>query len=381
MDMGQEDNSTPRTRIGETRRNLLYAHLISLVVLAEESGQIAYPRRLHMPDINRQLIFMLGVLGSPTSTDLVAASGREKAQISRGIKALSEAGLINRPTTRGGISLNDAGKILLDEILAVADERNAALLEGMAPADVERFMGMTGALIDRASAIFVADERVSPVDAGERSRLHHPPTIAAGKGVRPPLVLPWLQSLMTYLRRSGDNLFLREVGLSIFEWRVLMEIEENRPVNLSRLIAHLTRDKSQVARMVKQLSAAGLIERIDEGRTNVSLTLTDAGRASYERICTIGEQRDSFMFADYTPDDRAFYIGMMIRLTGNARLMLEREKAAQADDASKPETSATEPPAQPVERPDVRALQEENARLKRLLAEALQENASLKRRR
>ncbi|WP_404713838.1 MarR family transcriptional regulator [Sphingomonas sp. MMS24-J13] len=378
-----EDGGVSRPRAGEKRRNLLYAHLISLVVLANESGAIAYPRRLHMPDIVRQLIFTLGVHGSATSSDLVAASGREKAQISRGIKALSEGRLIDRPTTRGAITLNAAGERVLDDVLRIARERNVALCEGISDAELDRFMAMTSALIDRASAIFIADEKVSSVDLADRSMLHHPP--AAGAPVMKPMpegsalqhfVLPWLQSLMTYLRRSGDNLFLREVGMSIFEWRVLSQIEENQPVNLSQLIALLTRDKSQVARMVKKLTMAGQIERVDEGRANVSLTLTEAGRASYERICTIGEQRDSFMFADYAPEERAFYIAMMARLTGNARLMLEREKAAQADDLRRDGPGCAPSPA--VAQPDVALLQAENARLRKELTEALRENAELR---
>ena len=388
--MAAQESRTCRPDIGETRRTLLYAHLISLMVLAGESAAIAYPRRLHMPDIIRQIIFTLGVHGSATSSDLVAASGREKAQISRGIKALSEAGLINRPTTRGAISLNAPGERLLEEILRIARERNLALCEGIESADLERFMGMTTALIDRASAIFVADEKWGSVDPDERSTLHHPPSIGAAV-MRPTpdgvalrhFVLPWLQSLMTYLRRSGDNLFLREVGMSIFEWRVLLHVEENQPVNLSQLIGLLTRDKSQVARMVKKLVAAGLIDRVDEGRANVSLELTDAGRASYERICAIGEQRDTFMFADYAPADRAFYIAMMVRLTDNARLMLERETAAQADDLRGDMPHGSAPIAVgtascPADPAGISVLQAENARLRQLLAEALHENATLR---
>lgn len=374
--MALEDGRPPRPCTGETRRTLLYAHLISLLVLANESAEIAYPRRLHMPDIIRQIIFTLGVHGRATSSDLVAASGREKAQISRGIKALSEAKLIDRPTTRGAISLNAAGGRLLEDVLRIARERNVALCEGIPAADLDRFMAMTSALIDRASAIFVADERLLSVDMEQRSSQHHPPAIGGPVmkpvpegAALPHFVLPWLQSLMTYLRRSGDNLFLREVGMSIFEWRVLSQIEENQPVNLSQLIGLLTRDKSQVARMVKKLAAAGQIERIDEGRANVSLALTAAGRASYDRIWTIGEQRDSFMFADYAPQERAFYLAMLIRLTDNARLMLEREKIAQAEDF--PRSAATP-------EPDLAALHAENARLREELAEARRENAVLR---
>jgi len=369
-------------------RSHLYARLITLMQLADESAEIAYPRRLHMPDIHRQLIFMIGMYGRAASKDLATASGREKAQISRGVKALTEAGLIDRSRPRA-ISLNAAGRAMFLEIMTIARERDVLLREGLADEDIARFLAMTATLIDRASSIFVAEEQTSAIDAQARSSLHHPPEPAAdlprASGEEPSyrdLVMPWLQSLMTYLRRSGTTLFRREVGLSNFEWRVMSVIGGSQPINLSALIALISRDKSQVARMIKQLHAAGLIDRRDEGRVNAALLLTPAGQALYEKIFAVSVEREDFLFEPHAPEERAFYRGVLETLTRNAGRMLEAEKAARSEKPpvvrrARMSRPATDPVAGDADA-DQDTLREENARLKQLLAEAILENARLR---
>lgn len=361
----------------KARENLLYARLITLMQLAGESAGIAYPRRLHMPDIGRQLIFMIGMYGSVASKDLAAASGREKAQISRGVKALAEAGLIDRAGSRRSLRLSAAGGAIFADVVKIAGERDEALRRGLPDAAVARFLEITATLIDRASSIFVADERTGAIDPDERSSIHHPPE----PGADPPhrhLILPRLQSLMTYMRRSGTILFRREVGLSHFEWRVLSLIEENQPINLSALIALTSRDKSQVARMIKQLHAGGLLDRRDQGRVNAALVPTAAGRASYAKIFAISVERDRFLFGTHAPADRAFYFDVLDRLTANARDMLDAESAGGA--RARPPGRRPRAPADPAEalRAELELLREENARLKQLLAEAILQQSILR---
>jgi len=382
---------------GDARRNLLYARLMTLMQLAEDSAEIAYPRRLHMPDLNRQLIFMIGMYGSIISKDLATASGREKAQISRGLKALTEAGLTCRAPMGRAISLTAPGRATFLEVMRIAQERDAQLKAGFSDAEIRRFVDLTGLLIDRASSIFVADEQTIAINPAQRSSIHHPPEPGADlprAGLEEPsyrdLLLPWLQSLLTYMRRSGTTLFRREVGLSHFEWRVLTLIAENQPINLSSLIVLVSRDKSQVARIVKQLHASGLIDRRDEGRVNAALTLTAMGRAAYDRIVAISAERDRFLFEGHGGTDRAFYLDMIDRLTANADAMLNAEESVRSDKhpaevgrpgkgrgAAPSERGETLPAASNMAA-ELRLLREENARLKQLLAEAILENSRLR---
>ncbi|MBB5986703.1 MarR family transcriptional regulator [Sphingobium lignivorans] len=379
---------------GRARRDLLYARLITLMQLADESARMAYPRQLDMPDIHRQLIFMLGMHGGMVSRDLATTSGRGKAQISRGIKGLQEAGMIERHGHRSAIGLNARGQAVFSDVMAIARARDRQLCEGLPPPRVARFIEMTEMLVDRASSIFVADEAGTEIDLAQRSLAHHLPGRKpgridndAGDADAPPfrdMVLPWLQSLITYMRRSGTVIFRREVGLSNFEWRVLSLIEENQPINLSTLIARTRRDKSQIARMIKQLHQAGLVDRQDEGRINTCLALTAAGRRRYEQIYAISLERDRLLFAGHPPEARALYLDVMDHLTANAQRMLKDEQVAgdpARDRTPAPAPPGTSPPAPlPSRAQELQTLRDENVRLKRLLAEAMLENAALRER-
>lgn len=357
---------------GAMRRNLLYSRLITLMQLADESAAIAYPRRLHMPDLHRQLIVMIGMFGDAISKDLVIASGREKAQISRGLKALAEAGLVDRSEKARAIRLNAAGRSLFADIMKVARERDDMLRKGFSDREVVRLLEMTATLIDRAFAIFVADEQAAGPPADRAVVAADRPGASLPAPSAQDLVLPWLQSLLTYMRRSGTILFKREIGLSNFEWRLLSLIEENQPLNLSSLIALVGRDKSQVARVVKQLHVAGLIDRHDEGRINAALTLTAIGRERYDRIFAISAERDHFLFDAHCAEDRAFYMEAIERLTANADEILGAEEAVRREKARASAPQKDDP------RKELRLLREENARLKQLLAEAALENAALR---
>jgi len=347
-------------------QDLLYPRLVTLMQLIDESAAIIYPRKLHRPHLTRFLIFLIGLSGSLASRELVLATGYEKAQISRGIKGLAEAGLLDRPELRGAIRLNAAGQRLFDDIMMIARERDRTLREGMSGADLARFVEMTGTLIDRAARFVIAAE-------GETTTERPRPSIAAPTAND--LLMPSLRGLMVYIRRSGTITFRREVGLSNLEWRVLTLIADHAPVNLSKLIRLAARDKSQVGRTIKHLTAAGLVERHDEGRVNVALVLTPQGRASTSRIRAIGAERDALLFSALQPGERDFYMDMLGRIVANAAGLLSRERALRSERNGDVEPGPT---GEGDVTHELDALRKENARLKERLNEALREIAGLR---
>jgi DNA-binding MarR family transcriptional regulator len=388
-----EEATTQRAR-ARTRGNILHSRLVWLIKLANESAEISYPRRLHMPNLNRQLIFMIGMSGTVASKDLATLSGYEKAQISRGVKALAEAGLINHAKGRRSLGLTAAGRAIHLDIMKVARERDTILRRGLSQQEVAHFLEMTGTLIDRACAIFLSDEQTAAAHREDRSQSLRPPEpsvdlarIAVDEQGYRDMIMPWLQSLATYMSRSGTILFRREADLSYLEWHILSQIAENQPLNLSSLIALTLRDKSQVAKMIKQLHAAGLVSRHDEGRINAALTLTEAGQARYDKIFAISVERDRFLFETFRPEDRDFYLRVLDTLAMNAADMLEEERNARSDNTPAlkrqraiPWTAAEEAANTGARHGDdeISALREENALLKKLLAEAVLENALLR---
>jgi len=374
------------------RERLISARLITLMTIAGDSATLAYRRRLHMPESVRQILFVVGAYGSVTSKDIVVISGREKAQISRSVNALSDAGLIARTGRRGPISLSEAGSRMFQDILDVAVERNKELCRNISASEIESFLDRTRNLIDQASALFDSDGRPPAGEPAIRTSLHHPPSLVLNARLESSgqLVLPWLQSLTTYIQRSGSVVFKREIGLSNFEWRVLSQIGEYEPTTLSFLISQVSRDKSQVARTVKELHTAGLIDRRDEGRVNTSLTLTKSGARSYARMCEISIERDTFLFRDCSAGERSRYFDLVERLTDNARRMLVAEEAAEQGERGTSGSSRAplegrmpreeDKPGSAPAGTELAALAQENARLKMLLAEAMLENSRLKER-
>ncbi|MBO9575753.1 MAG: winged helix DNA-binding protein [Sphingobium sp.] len=316
-------------------QDLLYPRLVTLIQLIDESAAIAYPRTLHRHHLTRMLVFLIGLSGNVASSDLVFAAGYEKAQISRGLKGLTEAGLIDRPEPRGPIRLNEAGRTLFEQIMIIARERDARLREGLTQGDVQRFLEMTGMLIEHTSRLVAEDEpgveevdgpQVEPLHAAAEPERERRRTSISAPSVHD-LILPALRSLMVYIRRNGSSLFRRQVGLANLEWRVLTLIAENVPISLSALIPLAARDKSQVARAVKQLHAIGLVRRHDEGRVNVRLELTSAGIARHDQVRAIRQRHDGLVFAGFRPDQRRFYLDILSRITRNAAALLAAEEA------------------------------------------------------
>jgi DNA-binding MarR family transcriptional regulator len=360
------------------RSRLVNARLLTLMAIVSDSATLAYRRRLHMPDSVRQILFLIGAHDRITSRDIVLFSGREKAQISRSVNALADAGLIQRAGRRSPMVLSDAGQRLFDGIMEIARERNAALRHDIPSDAIQRFVALTGKLIERASQLYAIESK-GPGDAEpSQTCIFHPPTSRIGAGTDaafPPMILPWLQSLTTYLQRSGSLVFKREIGLSHFEWRVFSQIGEYEPTTLSFLIARVFRDKSQVARTVKDLHRAGLIDREDKGRTNMALTLSREGAERYARMCALSIERDAFLFAERSDEERSFYIDIVDQLTDNARRMLASEETAEDAGAGTAiplhDGARTFAP----DTPPAAAHARENAPHKTLLAEAMLENS------
>lgn|GEM_PF-744773 len=373
------------------RAKVLQARLSTLVSVAFESASLAYRRRLHMPEPVRRILFLIGVHGGVTSRDLVIFSGREKAQISRSVNALHSAGLIERGTLRSPIVLSEAGRRIFSEIMSISTERNELLCEGIPPAEIERFVDLTKGLIDKASSLYEAEGDIPRAVAMPSSAIFHPPRLVDEGGAPTAdgllfsrMILPWLQSLVTYIQRSGAQVFKREIDLSAFELRLLSQIGEHQPTTLSFLIGLVGRDKSQVARTVQQLNRAGLVERLDEGRVNVALSLTGKGQELYARMCRIAIERDEFLLSDLSGDDKAFYVDVVDRLSDNARKLLVAEQTA--DQSATPE-ARTRPVLEGLSTPagggsasraQLVQLAGENARLKQLLAEAMLEISRLR---
>jgi DNA-binding MarR family transcriptional regulator len=334
--------SAPATSL-PMRDRLIHARLLTLLILIRVSAELGYRRQLGLVELHRRLLGLIGDYGALTSVELVVLSGQEKAQISRAVKALCQAGLIDRASLRAPLGLSESGQAAFDAIIAVAQDRNAVLTAGIAAARLSRFLDVTARLTDRA-ALLLATERQLSAAAGspadeERDEasgfIDRPPRPPVARGAEPErpmaqMITPPLITLTAYLQRSATIGYRRETDLSNFAWQVLSQVGEHEPITLARLIGIIGRDKSQVGRTVRRLEQAGIIERRKiRGRRDIELAPTPSGADVYRRMCIDALRRDDFLSAGCSVAEREDYIATIEALTANASLLLagERERA------------------------------------------------------
>jgi len=329
--IGQLERKTDTPREEPAQLQLLGVRLARLLRMIRESRVPGYEREAGYKEIQRQLIIMIGMFGGLSSQEIVTLTGHEKAQISRAIKPLEEAGLIARPRLRAKLTLCTKGRTMYNRLLAMGRERDALLTAGIEPERLKRFAAMTEQLTVAAAHMY-AEERRFSAEAGiinpSASSLDLPSWPAGRRAKAPPghLITPKLISLAAYLNRSAMLVYQRCEGLSHFQWQVLSRISAASPMPLARLIVIVGRDKSQVGRTVGYLEEAGLIERTrPTRRRDILLTPTARGMEVFRAMYEVGLAREEGLLNGFSTEEREAYVALIAILAGNARRMLEQE--------------------------------------------------------
>jgi DNA-binding MarR family transcriptional regulator len=86
--------------------------------------------------------------------------------------------------------------------------------------------------------------------------------------------------------RDFADVYRRQFGISIPEWRVLAHLAQEGEVSVRDIEGRAAMEKSKVSRAASRLEAAGYVaKQVNPGdRRLVSLTITDKGRALMARI-------------------------------------------------------------------------------------------------
>lgn len=89
--------------------------------------------------------------------------------------------------------------------------------------------------------------------------------------------------------RDFAEIYRREFGITIPEWRVLAHLSQEGDISVRDVEARVAMEKSKVSRAATRLEAAGYIEkRLNAGdRRLLSLRLTPQGRALMARIVPV----------------------------------------------------------------------------------------------
>jgi DNA-binding MarR family transcriptional regulator len=118
-------------------RELLTVKLVRLVDFQSRAASLAFPRVSGLSDFEWRVVAWACETPGLSINDLSALLHRGAAQVSRTVKKLVAAGLLDRVSRRGGpgvlISPTPLGCTVYGPLAALARERNAEIIAGLTP--------------------------------------------------------------------------------------------------------------------------------------------------------------------------------------------------------------------------------------------------------
>jgi len=125
---------------GPLSRELLTIKLVRLVEFLSRTASLAFPRVSGLSDFEWRVVAWSCETPGLSINDLAGLLHRGAAQISRTVKKLVAAGILDRVNRRGGpgvrVSPTALGRTVYGPLAVLARERNADLIAGLAPQDV-----------------------------------------------------------------------------------------------------------------------------------------------------------------------------------------------------------------------------------------------------
>jgi DNA-binding MarR family transcriptional regulator len=134
-------------------RELLTVKLVRLVEFLSRAAALAFPRVSGLSDFEWRVVAWSCETPGLSINDLAALLHRGAAQVSRAVKKLVAAGLLARASRRGGpgvrISPTALGRTVYGPLAALARQRNAEMIAGLAPRELR--------LLERCIATMMAN--------------------------------------------------------------------------------------------------------------------------------------------------------------------------------------------------------------------------------
>ena len=131
-------------------------------------------------------------------------------------------------------------------------------------------------------------------------------------GRRPDVsVRAWLRLVRAHQKLSqaaSDD--LRREGLSVGQFDVLAQVGAAEGSTQQQVADALLVTKSNVCQLLDRMERAGLVERRQQGRTNL-LYLTPEGKHLYDRVVPSHERRIAELFSALSPDEQQTLLGLL----------------------------------------------------------------------
>ena len=133
--------------------------------------------------------------------------------------------------------------------------------------------------------------------------------------------LPYRLSVLsnTISRRIAD-LYDREFGLTIWQWRVMAVTGDTPGISATDIGQRTAMDKVAVSRAVAGLIELGYLERkaSEEDARRSQLYLTRTGQSVYDEIVPMAMAEDQALTGVLTAEERAELVRLMDKLAGSA---------------------------------------------------------------
>ena len=125
---------------GPLSRELITVKLVRLVEFLNRAASLAFPRVSGLSDFEWRVVAHACELPGLSINDLSALVHREASQVSRTVKKLVAAGLLDRVNRSGGpgvlISPTLLGRTAHRTLAALARQRNAEIIAGLEPSQI-----------------------------------------------------------------------------------------------------------------------------------------------------------------------------------------------------------------------------------------------------
>ncbi len=144
--------------------------------------------------------------------------------------------------------------------------------------------------------------------------------------------LPYRLSVLAGdVSRALSQIYAREFGLSVPEWRILANLGRFGPLNAGDLAERSSLDKPKVTRALQKLEARQLVQRAVDARDRrqVRLSLTRRGRSMLGEIAALALDWERRLLAGLEADDQA----ALERIFGR---LATRTEELRAEGASQP---------------------------------------------
>ena len=164
-------------RSGPLSRELITIKLIRFVDYLSRAASLAFPRASGLSDFEWRVLAWSCELPGLSLNDLAAMLHRGAAQVSRTVKKLVAAGLLDRVRRRGGpgvlISPTALGRTVYEPLAALARRRNSEVVAGLKPREIRVLEHCIATMMSNVRAQLEREQR-------RETRRRHSPTNVRG---------------------------------------------------------------------------------------------------------------------------------------------------------------------------------------------------------